>query len=130
MPKTLDLIRATAQTPVYDWLDFGEFHADLAGQGIRVRVNPPRATIDELVSAWEQQQAHPETAQVLDVYIRVAASLLTEDSESTKPLDASEFAAFINGAQGEADVTFRSWLLRAIYEKVTAHFLSMSASKA
>ena len=127
--KTLDAVRLAGQTPVYDFLDFGGYHASLAGQGIKVRVNPPQAITRAMMETYEKSKDADDNVNVADDYILIAAKLLTQDGDNDNtPLDGAEFLEFIKSPASDADAAFRIWLLRAIYEKVTEHFLSIAPS--
>lgn len=123
--KTLDTVKLAGQTPVYDFLDFGGYHASLAGQGIKVRVNPPQAITRAMIETFEKSKTG-EDVTVADDYVLIAAQLLTNGDNDNTPMDGREFLDFIKSPASDADVAFRVWLLKSIYEKVTEHFLSIA----
>ena len=118
MANTLDTLKAASVKPLYEEIKFSEFHPNMTGV-LRVRVNPSRKMAREL----QQAQANNDNA----AYVRLTAQLIPRDSDTDTPLSFEEFSAFIEGADDD-DAAFSSWLMRTIWERVSAHFLAATRS--
>lgn len=111
---TLDTLKAASTRPLYEDIQFTEFHPSLAGS-IRVRVNPSRRMVREVQEAREMDDN--------EAYVRLTAQLIPRTSNSDEPLSFEEFRAFLEGADDD-DAAFASWLMRTIWERVGSHFLA------
>lgn len=118
MANTLDTLKAVSVVPLYDTIDLSEFHPMLTGRVIRVRVNPSRAMARAISAA--------QSSGDNDAFVKLTAQLIPRADDTDAPLDATEFRAFLEGADDD-DATFAAWLMRVIWEKVSAHFLVVMA---
>lgn len=114
MANTLDALKAVSITPLYETVRLQEFHPTLTGE-IRVRVNPSRKMTRELFAARENND-NP-------AYVRLTAQLIPRAPDTDEPLTYDEFRAFLEGADDD-DAAFSSWLMRTVWERVSAHFLA------
>lgn len=132
MANQIDLLKQTQPTARYEFLDFGDYDETLRGQGLMVRVNPTRETTDQLTETWNAAKEAGENLTVInesnDRFSRIAAMLIPADDEMLDgaTIDPEAFAAFIRESKEPA---FGAWILKAIFLKVSTHFLAPNASR-
>lgn len=115
--QTLDLLKQTASLPLYDEIQFSEFHPSLTGS-LRVRINPSRAMMRQMNMAREQNDTN--------AYLELTAQLIPRERNSDEPLTRAELEAFLEGEDSD-DTTFGMWLTQEIWERVGKHFLAVKA---
>lgn len=115
--QTLDLLKQTASTPLYEELQFSEFHSSLTGS-LRVRINPSRAMVRQMQAARAQSDTN--------AYLELTAQLIPRERHSDEPLTRAELETFLEGEDTD-DTTFGAWLTQEIWERVGKHFLAVKA---
>lgn len=113
MANQLDLLKATAATPLYEEIEFSAFHPTATGS-VRVRVNPSRAMLRKMNAARQKDDK--------SAYIELTAQLIPRTREGDEPLTAAELDQFLEGADTD-DTVFGEWLMQEIWERVGKHFL-------